>query len=292
MDYQERPPPPELARHVQCLWHLRDPEPTGDPQTIYPDGRCELIVHLGEPMRRYTLAQGWRTQRPHLFAAQHRTAIRLLATSAVDCVGVRLTAAASSALAGPRLPSLADDIVELESLDSAFATAFASTARDFSNSGDPNALWELLTVRFRTMRLDSLIEAGVAALDASDGRTTVQALARQLGMGVRSFQTRFLSSVGLPPKEYARVRRLQATIRQLDATPASLADVAVKVGFADQAHATRELRNLTGLTPARLRRALVAAREGDATLRMAAAFVRGGANATEVIKGEKGDGVI
>lgn len=277
MDYFERPPPPSLARHVQCLWHLRDPQPSGGTQTIYPDGRCELIVHVGTPFRRYTLAQGWRTQRPHLFAAQHVSAIRLEAAGAVDCVGVRLTAAASAAIAGARLPSLADDIVELESLDADFASAFASAACASSASADAHGLWELLANRVGTMRLDPRIEAGIAALDAVDGRTTVQALARQLGMGVRSFQACFLASVGLPPKEYARVRRLQATLRQLDATPASLADVAADVGFADQAHATRELRNLTGLTPARLRRALVASREGDATLRMAAAFVRGSA---------------
>lgn len=276
MDYQERPPPPHLARYVQCLWHLRDAEPTGDTQTIYPDGRCELIAHLGAPMRRFTLAHGWRTQQPHLFAAQHRSPIRLAAAGTVDCVGVRLTAAASAVVAEARLPALADDIVALESLDPEFANGFADAARAFGDSRDPRELWDMLTVRMRSQSLDSHIEAGIAALDACDGRTTVQALARELGVSVRGFQVRFLAAVGLPPKEYARVRRLQATIRQLDATQASLAEVAIEAGFADQAHATRELRNLTGFTPARLRRALAASREGDATLRMAAAFVRGG----------------
>jgi len=47
------------------------------------------------------------------------------------------------------------------------------------------------------------------------------------------------------------------------------------MGFADQAHATRALQAFAGLTPARLRRALHAERDGDATLAMAAAFVRG-----------------
>lgn len=281
MDYVELPPPPHLARHVQCLWHLRDPAPAAEVQTIYPDGRCELIVHLGAPMRRYTLDQGWRVQRPHLFAAQQRSAIRLAARGAIDCVGVRLAAAASAVLAGARLPALADDIVDLESLDAEFATAYAAAARNFSNSGDARGLWAILAIRLGSAPVDSRIEAYAAALDAAHGRTPILTLARELGLGTRSVQTRFLAAVGLPPKEYARVRRLQAAIRQLDDAPTSLAEVAIEAGFSDQAHATRELRNLTGLTPARLRRALEAAREGDATLRMAAAFVRGAALAIE-----------
>jgi len=51
MDYFEFDPPQALRRHVQCVWRLRDPSPSTEPQTIYPDGRCELITHLGQPMR-------------------------------------------------------------------------------------------------------------------------------------------------------------------------------------------------------------------------------------------------
>ena len=51
MDFLAFDPPQVLRRHVQCVWRLRDPSPSTEPQTIYPDGRCELIAHLGEPMR-------------------------------------------------------------------------------------------------------------------------------------------------------------------------------------------------------------------------------------------------
>jgi AraC-like DNA-binding protein len=94
-------------------------------------------------------------------------------------------------------------------------------------------------------------------------------------MGLRSFQTRFLECVGLGAKEYARLLRLQATIRALDGDDSPLSQLAFDAGFADQAHATRELARLTGLTPARLRAALRRDREGDDTIRLAAAFVRG-----------------
>jgi AraC-like DNA-binding protein len=92
---------------------------------------------------------------------------------------------------------------------------------------------------------------------------------------MRAFQTKFLDCVGLGAKEFARLVRLQATIRALDAGDHGLSRVAHEAGFSDQAHATRELTRLTGLTPARLRAALRGDRDGDDTVHLAAAFVRG-----------------
>lgn len=69
--------------------------------------------------------------------------------------------------------------------------------------------------------------------------------------------------------------RLRATLTALDEGDGSVADVAADLGFADQAHAARELKRTTGLAPARLRAALRADRNGDAAVQLAAAFVRG-----------------
>jgi transcriptional regulator GlxA family with amidase domain len=71
------------------------------------------------------------------------------------------------------------------------------------------------------------------------------------------------------------VMRLRATLRALDESDAALSDLAAEAGFADQAHASRELRRITGLAPSRLRAALRQDRGGDAAVRLAAAFVRG-----------------
>jgi len=115
----------------------------------------------------------------------------------------------------------------------------------------------------------------VARIETSAGKTRIDATARAAGMSMRSFQIRFREQVGLAPKEFARLMRLQATLRALDAGDASISEVAADSGFADQAHATRELRRVTGLAPATLRAALRKDRDGDATVRLAAAFVRG-----------------
>ena len=60
-----------------------------------------------------------------------------------------------------------------------------------------------------------------------------------------------LRTLGLRPKEFVRVSRLQAVLRRLIAKPqTTLADCAAEFGFADQTHMTREFSTLGHITPA------------------------------------------
>ncbi|SNY69717.1 AraC-type DNA-binding domain-containing proteins [Stenotrophomonas sp. CC120223-11] len=94
-------------------------------------------------------------------------------------------------------------------------------------------------------------------------------------MSLRGLQSRFLAAVGMTPKEYARVCRLQALLHTLDGEATSIASAAARHGYSDQAHATHDLVRWTGVTPTRLVHALRGDRGSDDALRLAAAFVRG-----------------
>ena len=280
MDYSEHLVPLALQRHVQCGWRLRDPAPTAAPHTVYPDGRCELIVHLAQPMEIQT-ADGWQAQSRLLFAAQSRRAIRLRAIGPIDCVGLRLRPEASAtwmpdAIAAEPIRTWVDRVLDLRTLDPPFALALLRSLDPGAEDTTHHAFMQVLTQRLAPRPIDAHVAAAVATIDAAHGNLSVRALAKTIGASVRSLQMRFVAAVGLTLKEYALVQRLQATIRQFDDPGnAPLAQTAVQVGFADQAHATRALRAFAGLTPARLRQALRAQRDGDQTLAMAAAFVRG-----------------
>lgn len=283
MDYSEHEVPKALQSHVQCLWRLRDAAPSPEPQTIYPDGRCEIIVHLAAPMQMLGADGLWRAQSRFLFAAQSRAAIRLRAVGALDCLGARLHPAASAAVIDPQaadsrpLASLVDQVVDLKLLDARWAQEMSRHLDD--GPTDPWSFFtQLLIERLGHRTVDQGIAAVVRAIDDACGNLSIRSLAASSGIGLRTLQTRFLGAVGLTLKEYALVQRLRATIRQLDGGDGALAETALAAGFADQAHATRAVRRFAGLTPAKLRRALLAERDGDRTLALAAAFVRGGSD--------------
>lgn len=272
VDYQEYPAPSALSRHVACVWRLTDPAPRPGIQTIYPDGRCELIALLGTRSRIWDAVMGWHEQAVTLYAAQRVTAVQFEATGAIDDIGIRLQPAAS-ALITRKLQPLRDRVVDLASLDAPVSGSLLDAARAVAQ-GDFEPLWRLLGRLAAAFPIDPKIEESVKRIEASGGGVRIDTLARAAGWSVRTLQTRFLATVGLSPKEFARVLRLQATLRALGGD-SPLADLACDAGFADQAHATRELKRVTGLTPARLREALRRDRESSTAIEIAAAFVRG-----------------
>ncbi len=90
----------------------------------------------------------------------------------------------------------------------------------------------------------------VAALEAG---CPVSATADALGVGARTLHRRSLAAFGYGPKTLARVLRLQRALALArDGTP--LAETAARTGYADQAHLTRDVRELAGATPGELLR--------------------------------------
>jgi AraC-like DNA-binding protein len=90
-------------------------------------------------------------------------------------------------------------------------------------------------------------------LVASGGRVPVRELGRELEWSPRRLIARFREHVGLAPKAAARVIRFDRAVAALSAGAPRIAEVAAACGYADQAHLSREFRDLAGTTPARLR---------------------------------------
>jgi AraC-like DNA-binding protein len=75
------------------------------------------------------------------------------------------------------------------------------------------------------------------------------------GLAAASVARGFLRAYGVSPKRYrSEVRALEAA-RSVARSRLALAELALELGFSDQAHMTRAVVELTGRTPAALRRA-------------------------------------
>jgi AraC-like DNA-binding protein len=89
-------------------------------------------------------------------------------------------------------------------------------------------------------------------------------VAAVLGLSERHLRRLVLAHTGLEPRTFRRVARFQRFLRLADRAggppDGSPAALAARAGYADQAHLSREVRALSGLTPA----ALLAERRGDA----------------------------
>lgn len=89
-------------------------------------------------------------------------------------------------------------------------------------------------------------------------RQGAAAAVHALGLSERQVQRQHRSQLGLTPVQIRRLQRAQEALQQLKepCSAGHLADLAAELGYADQAHLTRELREFTGLSPARLQERL------------------------------------
>jgi AraC-like DNA-binding protein len=94
---------------------------------------------------------------------------------------------------------------------------------------------------------DPAVTAAARALSAG---VSVGEAAAALGMLPRTLRRRFVADVGLTPKRFARVQRLQRVVRDLDGpSRVDWARLAAEHGYADQPHLAEEFRQLVGVTP-------------------------------------------
>ena len=95
----------------------------------------------------------------------------------------------------------------------------------------------------------------VRVLLHTDPGRDLTALSTAVGWSPWHLSRVFRRVTGSTLNTYRRRLRVRAALDELPG-PAELAAIAVRVGFADQAHMTRAVRTETGHTPAALRRAL------------------------------------
>ena len=93
----------------------------------------------------------------------------------------------------------------------------------------------------------------LAVDDADRGDLALAEWARRIGIAPQSVSRGFRQCYGVSPKRYRLEQRTRRALARLASWRGSSAALAAEAGFADQAHFTRSVRELTGASPAQLR---------------------------------------
>jgi AraC-like DNA-binding protein len=238
IDYREVAPAPALAPFVECLWAIGRKElRTEDDRRILPDGRMDLVWIRGAGV----LVAG----------PQTRFTVRSMPAPLV-AVGVRFHPGVAPGLL--RLPAaeFVDGHVGLDAIDAGLAGRLEpalDASRTLGGAFDAYNR-ELLRHVDRLVELDGAVAEAASMLD--DSATSVADVSSRVYVSERQLRRRFAERVGYGPKTLQRVLRFQRLVSILGEPGTELARAAVVAGYADQAHLTRECRELSGLTPAEL----------------------------------------
>ena len=242
--YIECPPLPGLAGVVRTVWIQR----TGAAayvQRHLPTGGVEIHFPIGG--------------RPQLVGPLTGPEIEVIPPH-TTIVGVRFQPGTA-----PPLPAVLDDLVDQRlSLAELWGRSADRLVEAMARAEAPEraltGLQAHLSREFRgAAHVDPLVREAVRAL-MPWRPVNIDALATSLALSASQLRRRCLQAVGVSPKVLQRTLRFQGflALAQAGATASGrpgadgVAGLAVDVGYADQAHLSRECLRLTGLTPSQL----------------------------------------
>lgn len=79
--------------------------------------------------------------------------------------------------------------------------------------------------------------------------TSINALADKACLSKRQYERVFRETVGMNPKEYARVVQFQKALWMMQRGESNYAGIAAECGYSDQSHFIRNFKELSGYTP-------------------------------------------
>jgi AraC-like DNA-binding protein len=220
--YREFAPPLALRGVVSCLW-VRVSEVAGEVRVV-PDGSTDVVWERGAGVT----------------VVGPDTTPKLVRREADDVlVGIRLQPGAGGAVLGLPLGAIRDQSVDVAEVSPTFALDPDSSPQD--------VVGRLLAVAAGS-HTDPLIAEAARRIAVED----VRSVARDLWISERQLRRRFHAAVGYGPKMLERVMRFRCVVDATDSGQHDLVRVALDAGYADQAHMTREIKRLSGLTPSAL----------------------------------------
>jgi AraC-like DNA-binding protein len=238
--YEESPASAALSDHVACCWSFEIPDQAKPfHHALIPDGAVSLVlVRKRMPsLQRLTVTVPCATA-------------RWLPVSPGDTfLGVRLLPGASLALLGIAPHALRGPGQPLAALSSSLADALLGS---LATAETPHEIFAAMARALEPLAArappdDPIIRRTVAELLRTSGNPRICELAQDAGISERQLRRRFSAAVGLTPKQLSRTLRVRnACIRLVMLPSEPLARIAHEIGYADQAHFSREFSEVFG----------------------------------------------
>ncbi len=264
-----RDPPADLAGHILGFAH-RNEAVDGKVVRLLPEVRGSIQVMAADPywLRERAPGSPWRrVPQVALWAPRHAWGYGF-ATGRIHAFAIALTGTGMRTLVGTPVSGLAGQVLNLGDSNAGLAVALAPFAQDTYDSWTERAVAALRRTFSGSPAAHDPVHSTLNLLATAERGAVAQA-ADAARLSERQYRRVFRDLHGTTPKHYQRIVRVDRMLRQLQASPWEAdGHVGHPIPFADQPHAIREFRALTGLTPTQYERAK---RAGDATLRSVAA---------------------
>lgn len=248
--YRLMMPHPALAPYIESYWALKIHIAAAETfsESIFVDVRADVLFNFGAPYQR-ELPDGGRTVlNASNVDAPRDHPVSVMQSGTIDLTGVRFHAGGLSAFARPPMGQLLNQTVSITDLFGAEAYALEGRLYEAGSSeAQKRVLDDFFLRRLYPSDKHRLVMHITRMLDGAPN-LSMGSLARETCYSPRMVQRLFVNVIGIAPKFYARVARFQRALALLPYA-VSLAEVALRAGYYDQPHLSRDFRALAGQSP-------------------------------------------
>jgi len=251
-----------LGALVECLWYWEGAPGPHLQERLLPQAQSALILNLrDEPIVIYEDRGGAGFYGTAVFSGARSNCFTIDCNQQERVVGVQF--AAGGAFPFFRMPMSELEDASFDMSDLWGAEAGWVRERVLSAQTPRAMLEELAACLEERLRVSGPRHKGSASenlhpavvymageLDICDAPGCVHRVTEKIGMSQRRVAQLFHEQVGVSPKTFHRVRRFQHTLSRLRGVrQVDWADLAVACGYYDQAHLSRDFRQIAGMTP-------------------------------------------
>ena len=146
---------------------------------------------------------------------------------------------------------LVDENISLTHLLNNDASEVEDKLSNSANNRQRIAILENLFIKKLSFNRDfERIDHALNLIEHCKGQIKMQKLAQEICLGIKQFERIFSANVGLNPKKFADIIRLQNIVQtKNNHQKPDLYQLAFDNGYYDQSHFTHDFKNFTGLAP-------------------------------------------
>jgi AraC-like DNA-binding protein len=254
MNYKTFQPHSDLSSLVKCYWTLEvSAETNAQRQRIVPDGCIEMIIILGDDIKRYTSENEFIIQPRAIVVGQITEPFIIEPTGHVHCFAARFYPFGFANFVTAPIKNLANKETPIEQLfGEEPAKELEQKIIQASDTKERIGIIEsfLLNKLNDKATIDSIVKSTIDTFLLTKGSAPINAMLNEDSAKRRQLERKFLKQVGLSPKQLGKVIRLQAALKMmLNQKNESLTQIAYDNEYYDLAHFNRDFKEFTGINP-------------------------------------------
>lgn len=251
--YKEYKPCHVLAPYIDKYWEFKGNPEYGMRINILPDGCTDFIFTLGESTQAVNSTLIMKPYRAYFIGPMNTYSELVAYAETVHMLGVRFLPCGLSRFIRLPLHELTNQRIGADEITGFFEPSFAERLCE------ENCLEARVKV-IETLFLKSLckheslsdpqIAFAVEQINRHQGRLPVQSLMDDICLCQRQFERKFKWCTGYTPKIYSRIMQFKHAVDLLRSTTCdNLLSTAVRAGYYDVPHLSREIKRMSGSTP-------------------------------------------